>query len=386
MKILILGAGGGMSLTTILDLIRTSAASKIIISDVNEEKVKGRAAILKDERIIPILLDIKDLNSSAKIMASVDVVINEAHYELNIHAMRAAMKAGVPLIDLGGLYTMTNRQMDMHDEVEKSGILVIPGIGSDPGTSNILCRHGANKLDKVDEIHIRYGSNWSGLTFTFAVGTILEEATRNAVVYEDFRLKEIPALSRTEDTVFRKPIGVQKTFSILHSELATIPKFIDGVRTVTYHDSWDPKVMDKLKNLNELGLLSDKRIKLGSIEGTVREITTQILTTITLDEKATEGWDELKVSVKGEEGGQETTYVFEVLSKGDPKNGITPLSYLTGTPPSIAAQMIVRGEIKGKGVLPPEKCIDPEKYLRELVKRPIDFLETKIQTRQNKRE
>ncbi len=380
MKILILGAGGGMSLTTIKDLLHSPEVSKIILSDYREESVKERADLIRDRRLFPIKLDLRNVEAVAEVMRTVDVAINEAFYGLNIDAMLAAMKARVPLIDLGGLYTMTKKQLELDREAKKSGILVIPGMGSDPGTSNVLCRYGANKLDEVEEIHIRYGSAVSGLTFAFAIGTILDEAIENAVVYEKGQYKEIPALSRTEDTLFRDPVGTLKTYSILHSELASVPKFIEGLRTVTYQDSWDPEVIKKMEVLKSMGLLSKKKLKLGETECTTRNLLSTMLFETTAGERPSQGWDELKVSVKGKEGGKETMYVLEVLSEGDTKNGLTPTSYLTGTPPSIVAQMIVHGKVKGTGVLPPEACIDPQDYLAELTKRAIEFFETKIQT------
>jgi lysine 6-dehydrogenase len=38
----------------------------------------------------------------------------------------------------------------------------------------------------------------------------------------------------------------------------------------------------------------------------------------------------------------------------------------TGVPPSIVAQWIASGKIKKRGVLPPELCLDPLPYFREL--------------------
>ena len=72
-------------------------------------------------------------------------------------------------------------------------------------------------------------------------------------------------------------------------------------------------------------------------------------------------------------------YVFDVLSDGDMKNGITPTAYLTGTPPSIVSVMIAKKQIQRKGVLPPEACINCYEYLQELGKRNIKIYETKIE-------
>ena len=380
MNFLILGAAGAMSLATEKDLLENSSVSKILLADQNYQGVEKRARSLGDARIIPMQLDLKEINKVSEVMRSVDIAINESSYELNIYAMKAAMSAGIPLLDLGGLYTMTKKQLELDSEVKKAGILVIPGMGSDPGTSNVLCRYGADKLDKIEEIHIRYGFSVSNMTFAFAVGTILNEATENALVYENGQYREVPPLSIIENTIFRDPIGEIKTYNILHSEFATVPKYIKGVRTLTYQDSWDSSLIKKINALKSLGLLSHRKLKIMGTETTAKNLMVEILSEIKIDEKYEGGWDALKVSVKGKERGKETTYVLEVLSKGNEEDGITPTSYVTGTPPSIVAQMIVQGRVKGKGVLPPEVCIDPREYITELTKREIEFFETKIQT------
>jgi saccharopine dehydrogenase (NAD+, L-lysine-forming) len=68
----------------------------------------------------------------------------------------------------------------------------------------------------------------------------------------------------------------------------------------------------------------------------------------------------LKVIVKGERKGKIVTYTADIVGRMAPG---------TGLPASIAALMLEAGEVKVKGVVAPEGCIDPEKFLRALVKR-----------------
>jgi saccharopine dehydrogenase-like NADP-dependent oxidoreductase len=51
----------------------------------------------------------------------------------------------------------------------------------------------------------------------------------------------------------------------------------------------------------------------------------------------------------------------------------------TGCPPSIAMQMLKRGEITSVGVLPPEMAVPPEPFIRELEQRGmhVDTRETR---------
>jgi saccharopine dehydrogenase (NAD+, L-lysine-forming) len=68
----------------------------------------------------------------------------------------------------------------------------------------------------------------------------------------------------------------------------------------------------------------------------------------------------LKVIVKGERQGNQVTYTADIVGRMAPG---------TGLPASIAALMMDAGEVSVKGVVAPEGCIDPDKFLSELLKR-----------------
>ena len=381
MNVLVLGAAGGMALATVHDLLATMGDGRIVMTDINEEALKARVAGFGDDRLTALKLDLTDVDAVAKAMGQVDVVINEANYHLNLLVMQAAMKAGKPVLDLGGLYTMTLKQTAIHDEVAASGILVIPGMGSDPGTSNVMCRYGADKLDEVEEIKIRFGTSWSGRTFGFAIETILDEAVQNAVIYENGEFQEVPALSRSEEVEFRSPVGPQETYIILHSELATIPRTIKGVKRVTYYDTWDPGTVAKLKNLEALGLLEDREVSFGGERTTYKRAMVSLLSQAVEEEEAAQGYDVLKITVAGLKNGNAASYSYQIMTPGLLEAGLTPTAYSTGIPPSIVAQMIAAGEVQGRGVLPPELCVDPEKYLARLKQRRFEVYETMHQER-----
>ncbi len=49
---------------------------------------------------------------------------------------------------------------------------------------------------------------------------------------------------------------------------------------------------------------------------------------------------------------------------------------VTSVTASIVSQMVARGDIKGKGVVGPEVCVDTNQFLAELAKREIFVEET----------
>jgi saccharopine dehydrogenase-like NADP-dependent oxidoreductase len=61
------------------------------------------------------------------------------------------------------------------------------------------------------------------------------------------------------------------------------------------------------------------------------------------------------------------------------------MGYATGVSASIGGIMLAKGEIKKKGVMPPEDCIQPRKFFNELEKRGIPIHEV-IETRRKIKE
>jgi hypothetical protein len=57
--------------------------------------------------------DARDEDALARVLDDVDVLVNTASYRVNLHAMRACLAAGCAYFDLGGLYWMTGRQLEL---------------------------------------------------------------------------------------------------------------------------------------------------------------------------------------------------------------------------------------------------------------------------------
>ncbi|HEV3003989.1 MAG TPA: MBL fold metallo-hydrolase, partial [Pirellulales bacterium] len=69
----------------------------------------------------------------ADALAGVDLLINAASYRVNLDAMRACLAAGCHYFDLGGLYHVTQEQLELHAAFAQAGRLALLGIGSSPG-------------------------------------------------------------------------------------------------------------------------------------------------------------------------------------------------------------------------------------------------------------
>src|SRR2546421_9405879 len=75
-----------------------------------------------------------------------DILVNAASYRVNLEAMRACLWGGCHYIDLGGLYWQTDKQLQLHREYERAGLLGLLGMGSSPGKTNVMAVQAVRML------------------------------------------------------------------------------------------------------------------------------------------------------------------------------------------------------------------------------------------------
>jgi len=350
MKALLVGAGN-IGTVVARDLV-LNGCRDLLVADVDKTKLR---TIVREHpnSVTTVELDITDESALTRLMKGSDVTVNAASYRFNLHVLRAAIRTGCNMTDLGGLYHMTRQELGFDAKAKKSGISAILGMGDDPGTSNIMARMASWELDSVSEIRIRWGSTAGsgGVAFGFSVATCLDEASMNAVKFTDGRIVETPPLSEMERVDFPQPVGTQQTYAILHSELATLPKFIRGVREVSYKDSWDQATIDVAKFLLSSGFASDRRVRVEGLEVSPRKVLLSLLSPN--EPKDSVGC--LMVHARGRRDGRDatTTYCLGPI-RYSRKHRASATAFSTAVPASIVAQMLGKGLIDQKGVFPPE--------------------------------
>src|SRR5205823_14785274 len=164
MKAVVLGGCGAMGSEATRDLAKTSNFDEITIADLNVAQAQALADELNAstgrKRVCAALVDASDENALVTVIRGQDVVVNTMTYHFGLQATRAAIRAGVNYLDLGGLHN-TPKQLALDHEAQAAGVTIVLGCGATPGVSNILARRGADDLDTVEAIHIAFASHRS---------------------------------------------------------------------------------------------------------------------------------------------------------------------------------------------------------------------------------
>ena len=362
---LLVGAGN-VGAVVARDLV-FSGCRDLTVADVDGVRLDALAHEHRG-RVETLRLDVTDEAQLAKVMRGAAVAVNAASYKFNLHVLRAAIASRCSVVDLGGLYHMTLEELKYDRKARAAGVTAIVGMGDDPGTSNVMARLASWELDSVSEVRNRWGGASGpaeGVTFGFSVATCLDEATMGAMEFHNGRLREIEPLSAMEEVTFPEPIGRQRTYAILHSEVATLPTRIRGAKNVTYKDSWDDATMNVVKFLRDSGFASDKKVRVGGAMVSPRSVLLSLLSPN--EPRSAIGC--LLVKVAGSKRGRRTEVTYRLGPVGYSERFRAPVTaYTTAIPASIVAQMVAKGLVEQKGVLPPEDldADQVEHFVREM--------------------
>jgi saccharopine dehydrogenase-like NADP-dependent oxidoreductase len=233
----------------------------------------------------------------------------------------------------------------------------------------------------VSDIHIAVGTvdrtprTHPGLLATsYTIHTVLDEASQPAALFTGGRLTFVEPLSGGDPVDFPAPVGRQYPARTLHSELATLPASFKakGVRDVSFRIAFPGDLTDRLRFLHRLGLTSTIAVP---VNGTrARVVPRDLLLALLARQPASvatgpvDEYEVLRVTVRGTREGQAVEDVIDCHVPGIPAWELG-VDVDTGCPPSIVAQMLVRGEIAARGVLPPERVIPPDPFFAALAER-----------------
>ena len=363
MKVLILGCGAQGSVIA-THLAKSPHVNELRLADVSIRKAKSLANRLQSDKVTAYKVNANNLKRLLKVAKKVDVVVNAASYSWSIieNSMEAALTSGAHYVDLAGI-----EQVRFNNKWEDAGLTAIIGMGEDPGITNLLAAKAADEMDSVDEIRMRdWGSvNSKEMVSSWSPAAAWADFAEEPIIYDHGVFKRVPPFSGEEVYKFPPPIGPQTVTWHAHEEVVSLPQYIKGVKYVDFKLGIPDLTV--VRYIINLGLLSDRYISVKGRRISPRTVFTSLLPrTLSMDEveeKIAEGslTDEqecITVEVKGEKEGQKMEYAAYVLMSLQEANtimpGATALSYLVGTPAAAATEMLLKGEIKTKGVVAPE--------------------------------
>ncbi len=385
MKILIVGVGAQGSVIA-TEIVKSPEVSELRLSDIDLKKAQRLAERLKSEKVGTYRVDAKKVDDIRRAAREVNVIVNATTWntKFNLNIMEAALKSGAHYQDLA---SYPPQQLDLSDRWKEAGLTALIDTGVSPGFTNVLAAQAADKLDRVEEIRVKL---WGAVESEEPVSmwspeTAWGDMAAQPIVYEDGEYKEVSPFSGDEVYTFPDPIGPQTVYMHSHEEPETLPRFIGkGVRYVDFKMGGPDFPLAKA--IVEFGLLSDKPVDVKGVKVAPRDVFLALVPPTPsmedMEKMIATGMISMRgcvaVDVKGQKEDVKMRYILyslfpdiQELMKRMP--GANPVAYVTSVPASTFTKMLAKGEIKTRGVIPPE-ALEPEvrkAFLAELTEKGI---------------
>jgi len=382
--------GGGFTGTLIgreLIGLKDKSFSRLAVADLNREKAKQLVAELEKNNpdgieIQARQVDLSDEQATIRLMEDADVVVNitRPYEKTAVKTMSAAIKAGVNYVDINASFSALQDALQLDDAARAAGITALISFGDIPGLLNVFAKHGAMQFDSVEEIHLAIIGVISAIPRT-VVSDFMKHFWVNmfappAIIYRDGRYVEAAAGSEKELISVPGFSGAHEVMLARHAELATLPRFIPGVKLITFKAGFAPAHLgnDILCSMFKWGMDSSVPVDVRGTKIVPSDFAVAFLSSDAhanairiADAPAEKMSDGMQVKVLGDKNGMPGCVVY---SYADPSHGTLP-----GTC-ALAAQLLCRGDITTKGVLAPE-ALDPKPFLTMAQEKGIIVRETR---------
>ena len=359
----VLGAAGTIAPAIVHDLAQSDEVASLALLDLDPDKARAVAEQHGAGKATASGIDARDVDGLAQALEPADILLNTASYRINLEAMRASLQAGCHYLDLGGLYRMTLRQLELSGEFEGAGRLAVLGIGSSPGKTNLMAAEAVRRLRAaagtesvtVEGIHVFAAGRDAAapadgrLRPPYAIQTLIDELTLQPVVLREGRPVEVEALEPGGIIDYGDPIGPAETIYTLHSELATFGESF-GCRSASFRLSLAPALLERLKEL--AGAPPE------AVAQAAREAASPSNETVSVHLVRV-------VATAGE--------AITARAVTRPYFGLGGSVVSTATPAAACVRLFARGALSATGVHPPERCIEPGLMFAELEERGCTF-------------
>ena len=390
MKVLLVGVG------TVGEAIARVAADgrpwleKMVLADYD----LGRAQAIAGSIGLPDRFPAAQIDASSSAAVTelarrheVDLVMNSVDPQFVMPIFDGALEAGANYMDMAMSLSrphpalphvqpgvkLGDEQFAKAAEWERAGRLALVGMGMDPGLSDVFAAHATRNLfDEVDEVHIRDGGDLSipGFAFApvFSIWTTIEECLNPPVVWQDGAWMTTEPFSAPEDFPFPEGIGPVECVNVEHEEVLLVPRWLPGVKKVTFKYALGSDFIDKLKTIHALGMDRTDKVAVRGVEVAPRDV----LAAITPD-PAKMGDRMVGRAIVGtwvigrRDDKPREVFLYQLTDAQETwrQLGLGAVAWQTGFNPVIAMELLATGAWSGSGVLGPE-AFDPLPYLKLL--------------------
>ncbi len=324
-----------------------------------------------------------------------DVVINVALPYQDLAIMDACLATRTDYLDTAN-YEPPDKakfqykwQWAYRKRYEKAGVMALLGCGFDPGVSNIFCayalKHYFDEIRTVDIMDCNAGSHGHPFATNFNPEINIREITQRGRYWENGAWHVTDPLS-VHQTFDFPDIGPREMYLMYHEELESLVRNVPGLRRIRFWMTFGQEYLTHLRVLQNVGMTRiDPVMYEGNPVVPLRFLKAILPEPSSLGAHYT-GKTNIGCMIEGMKDGKERRiYIYNVCDHAACFREVKAqaISYTTGVPAAIGAQLMVSGVWRKPGVYNTEQ-FDPDPFMEQLTRRGLPWVVRHLRPGQKK--
>lgn len=368
-EVVVLGGAGGIGRSAVRTLAAFEDVETIVVADRDLAAAQALIDQLADPRLRSAAVDAGSPASLAEVLRGAHAALNcvGPFYRFGPAVLEAAIAAGVDYVDVCDDLDATQRMLEMDSAARGSGVRALIGMGNSPGLANVLVRfcsdHLLDRVDGAEIMHVHGGEPEEGAA---VIKHRIHAMTNDVPLFIDgefvsVRMLDDSALPYVREVNFPE-VGTYPAYPYPHPETITLPRHIDGLSRATNLGVVVPLEYFQLTMAAvRLGICTEEPITVDGAPVIPREFAVEFIRSqrpALLEAAGIAGPRGcLKVEVTGRRDGDGHTYEFSMAS------GSHGAGEGTGIPAGLGTILMLRGQLSGDGVFPPEAGVNPTELI-----------------------
>ena len=381
-KVLIIGAGGVGGVVAHKCAMTPDVFTDIVLASRTKARCDAIAAQVQQmhgRRIETAQVDADDVPQTVKLIEKVrpDLLVNVALPYQDLTLMDACLAAGVDYLDTANYEPKDVAKFEYkwqwayRERFEKAGRMALLGSGFDPGVTNVFSAYARDHLfDEVHSIDIldcNAGSHGHAFATNFNPEINIREVTARGRYWEKGEWKEIDPMSISQTFDF-PGVGPKKAYLIYHEELESLVQYIPGLQRIRFWMTFGDEYLTHLRVLQNVGMTRIDPVEFqGQQIVPIQFLKALLPDPASLAENYT-GKTSIGCLVEGVKAGKpKRVFIYNVCDHHETWKEVRAqaISYTTGVPAVVGAEMMLAGKWKRPGVWNMEQ-FDPVPFLERL--------------------
>jgi saccharopine dehydrogenase-like NADP-dependent oxidoreductase len=358
-KVVVYGGDGFFGHLVVEDLLNYSLAEITIAS----RHPKPKTFHDFNMRVHRVESDINDYGSVLSTIEGAKVVISciGPYQGQSLNLIRACTEKHIAYVDVADDRDFVERCHHMAPLIEAAGIPAFVGCSVVPGMSSLLTRYGQKEVSSIESTRIFISPGTKRPRGPGSFLCLLSTVGNEFPIPNGSYQRRVHGWTGRERVRFPFPMGQRWVYFVVDVADYFLQPIYFGVRNVEFKIGSELDILNRilsglrqfkealdLKNIDFLMPMSRALIYAASLFGTSQ--------------------GGVMVEVSGKSNGRERTMWLSVLS--EEKGQVIPALL-----PSLAAQMLLRGEVTCRGIVPLPDWLSRERFVEELSKRRLKMAE-----------